>query len=286
MSLDTIGGFSKYHPTLRYLHLLVDHFSRYAFILCSKGQTAWEMISLIESVHKNNPIGILLTDQYGGLSSDEFASYRTNSNISHVFTTVDSAFSNGLNERLNQTLVNRIWCMINDPSSSTSVNWSTLAHKCVQLYNDSPHSVTSFPPSYLLTGNFPSIIPSSFSHSWDITLDRKFALERTLKYHQYNKSLYNKNKLDIPFANGDLVLVDNGNKLNRNKLDPLCFGPFVISCTLSNNVFELVIKNCKRLYHASKLLPYVCNWPCIYLFHDYDLSLPFFFLLLYSSFRS
>ena len=38
MSLDTIGGFGGQRSTKRYLHLLVDHFTRYAYILCSKNQ--------------------------------------------------------------------------------------------------------------------------------------------------------------------------------------------------------------------------------------------------------
>ena len=75
MSLDTIGGFGGNRSTRRYLHLLVDHFTRYAFILCTKGQTTSEMINLIRSVHDAHPIGTLLNDQYGGLSSDEFEGY-------------------------------------------------------------------------------------------------------------------------------------------------------------------------------------------------------------------
>jgi len=65
MSIDTIGGFGNNHSSNSYLHLLVDHFSRYAFILCSKGQSAREMISLVDSVHRCHPIGTLMTDQYG-----------------------------------------------------------------------------------------------------------------------------------------------------------------------------------------------------------------------------
>lgn len=257
MSLDTIGGFSSDTSPLRYLHLLVDHFSRFAYILCTKGQSAHDMISLVDSVQTNHPIGILLTDQYGGLSSKEFNSYCKSSNISHVFTAVDSAFSNGLNERLNQTLVNRIRCIKNDPSSPSFSDWSTIADKCVQLYNDSPHSVTSFPPSYLLTGLLPSILPSSLHPSPDITRDRKIAFDRSVRFHAYNKSLYDASKNDVLFNVGDSVLVDNGNRLNRDKLDPLRIGPFVISRKLSNNVFELIVNSGplgKRLYHASKLL--------------------------------
>ena len=102
----------------RGIYILVDHFSRYAFILCAKGQTAREMITLIDSVHKRTPIGTLLTDQYGGLSSDDFRSYCSELGIRHVFAAVDSAFSMGLNERLNQTIVNRIRCAKHDETSS------------------------------------------------------------------------------------------------------------------------------------------------------------------------
>jgi hypothetical protein len=40
MSLDTIGGFDGYGSSHRYLHLLADHLSRYAFVSSSKGQSA------------------------------------------------------------------------------------------------------------------------------------------------------------------------------------------------------------------------------------------------------
>ena len=44
MSLDTIGGFGGQRSTKRYLHLLVDHFTRFAYILCSKNQLAQDFI--------------------------------------------------------------------------------------------------------------------------------------------------------------------------------------------------------------------------------------------------
>ena len=61
-----------------------------------------------------NRIGTLLTDQYAGLGSSEFRGHLKREGIVHIFTAVDSAFSNGLNERLNQTLINRIRCRLNE----------------------------------------------------------------------------------------------------------------------------------------------------------------------------
>ena len=73
-----------------------------------------------------------MTDQYGGLSSDEFQSYCSSSSIRHVFVAVNSAFSNGLNERLNQALINRMRCVKNDESSSSPTKaWSSIAQQYV-----------------------------------------------------------------------------------------------------------------------------------------------------------
>lgn len=262
MSLDTIGGFEGNHSSYKFLHLLVDHFSRYAYILCSKSQSAKDMIRLIDSVHKDRPIGTLLTDQYGGLTSKEFRSYCSSSNIKHVLTAVDNPSSNGLNERLNQTLVNRIRCLKNDPSTPSSSSWHSLAKKCVSQYNDTPHSVTRFAPSYLLTGSSKLIIPSSLLPPPNFIADCDTAIQNSSRYHDYNKRKYDKCKRPLDFSVGDLVYVDNGNKLNRDKLDQLRIGPFPITRKLSNNVFEICTGTGpfdKRLYHANKFLHKPCT---------------------------
>lgn len=258
MSLDTIGGFSSKSSSVRYIHLLVDHFSRHTWILCSKGQTAREMISLVDSIQQHHPIGTLLTDQYGGLLSKEFRSYCSKSHIHHIYTAVDSASSNGLNERVNQTLVNKIRCLKNDPSLSSRTNWTTIAKHCVLQYNSTPHSVTSFSPSYLLTGIPSSPVPSVLIDPPSYESDKLLAIENTIKYHEYNKLLYDQNKLDVTFKVGDLVYVSNGNKLNREKLDILRIGPYPITRQLSHNVFEVNVGRgplSRRLYHASKIVP-------------------------------
>lgn len=67
-----------------------------------------------------------------------------------IFTAVNAPFSNGLNERLNQTLVNKIRCRINETNNKTA--WTTIAHDCVEIYNTTEHTVTGFAPKYLLYG--------------------------------------------------------------------------------------------------------------------------------------
>ncbi|GBP16499.1 hypothetical protein EVAR_10070_1 [Eumeta japonica] len=57
-----------------------------------------------DQVIKDNEVEILLSDQYPALNSKEFKKYLKDHSVNLIFTAVDSPFSNGINERLNQTL--------------------------------------------------------------------------------------------------------------------------------------------------------------------------------------
>jgi len=128
ISIDTVGGFAGNKSPKKYMHILVDHFSRYAWISSTKSQCATDFINLIDPIVKRNNIKIILADQYTGINSSELKKYLTRMKIQIVFTCVDCPQSNGLNERLNQTLVNRIRCKFN---SGDKRAWSVIADECV-----------------------------------------------------------------------------------------------------------------------------------------------------------
>ena len=125
VSIETIGGFGGSRSTKKYLHLLINHFTRYAFIVTSKTQSANDFIKLIESTEEAGNIGMILTDQYPGINSKEFKNFLNEKSIPIVFTAVNAPFSNGLNERLNQTLVNKIRCKINEKENEKA--WTSIA---------------------------------------------------------------------------------------------------------------------------------------------------------------
>lgn len=259
MSIDTIGGFGGQRSTKKYMHLLVDHFTRYAFIGTSKTQNASDFIKLVKNVLNNDEIGTILTDQYPGINSKEFKEFLRSNNVEIVFTAVNAPFSNGINERLNQTLVNKIRCKINEDRNKKT--WTTIARKCVDKYNLTEHTVTGFTPKYLLDGTNTSTLPEELKEhikkeNWIRDMDTAF--KRTKASHEYNKKLYDKNRKHHEFKTGDLVYVENGNKLNRKKLDNLRIGPFEIVERVSNSIYK--IKTGRRneesgLFHISKLIP-------------------------------
>lgn len=258
MSIDTIGGFGGQRSTKRYLHLLVDHFTRFAFILTSKTQNAADFIKLVKKVLETENIEILLTDQYPGLTSKEFKEFLSDNGVKLIFTAVDTPFSNGLNERLNQTLVNKMRCKINEKKEKKS--WTSIARKCVDKYNETEHSVTGFAPVYLLEGKVTSILPQELRQPTDTETwikDRQQALERTIRSHTYNKKIFDKGRQQCEFNIGELVYIENGNKLNRKKLDNLRIGPFEITDKISNTIYKINTGRTKKntsLYHITKLI--------------------------------
>jgi len=259
MSIDTIGGFGGSRSTKKYLHLLVDHFTRHAYILTSKTQNATDFIKLINGIAETEKVDMILSDQYPGINSKEFKGFLNDKHIPIIFTAVDSPFSNGLNERLNQTLVNKIRCKINE--NKRKVAWTTVAHECVQKYNETKHSVTGFAPSYLMNGTDASMLPKELKKKiteQDWIRDKEIALKNSIKSHEYNKKIYDKNRKNLNFNVGDTVFVENGNKLNRKKLDELKIGPYVIIGKISNSIFKVNTGHKKpesNLFHISKLIP-------------------------------
>lgn len=259
VSIDTIGGFGGSRSTKKYLHLLVDHFTRYAYILTSRNQSSDDFIKLVRNVTQNHNIDMILTDQYPGINSKEFKNFLRNNNITLVFTAVDAPFSNGLNERLNQTLINKIRCKINESDKRTA--WTTIAHECVLKYNETEHTVTKFSPKYLLDGETVNILPHELKSKCtkqDLKRDRELALENSIKSHNYNKKVYDLHREEYQFQVGDRVFVENRNKLNRKKLEELRIGPYIILSKISNSIYELDTGHKKtesNIYHISKLYP-------------------------------
>lgn len=259
MSIDTIGGFGSSRSTKTYLHLLVDHFTRYAYILTSKTQNANDFIKLIKKVIPENKIDMILSDQYPGINSKEFKGFLKKENIPIIFTAVNAPFSNGLNERLNQTLVNKIRCKINERTKK--IAWTTIAHECTKRYNETEHTVTGFSPEYLLHGRTNNILPDELKENVTqnkFLEDRQIALDRTIKSHNYNKQLFDKNRKKLELKVGDSVYVENGNQLNRKKLDELKIGPYKIVEKISNSVYKINTGHKKlesNLFHSTKLIP-------------------------------
>jgi len=112
-----------------------------------------------------------------------------------------------------------------------------------------------------LEGKDITIVPSELkkhkTHS-ELLQDRKLALENSMKSHNYNKEQFDKKRKNYEFNTGDLVYIENGNRLNRKKLDELKIGPYKILEKISSSIYKIDTGHSKsqsNIFHITKLVP-------------------------------
>ncbi|GBO38115.1 Transposon Ty3-G Gag-Pol polyprotein [Araneus ventricosus] len=146
--------------------------------------------------------------------------------------------TNGKVERVNQSLVTRLKCKVN--SSSTKVPWTKLLESVTNEYNLTPHSITKYPPAYLLLGTLPYDSPIGQNSYYEpVNEARNLALRRTIDYHNKNKIRYDARFVDKKFNPGDLVVYEEFYYPNTRKLSPPFSGPYEIIKQCSEVTYEI-----------------------------------------------
>ncbi|GFY26084.1 transposon Tf2-6 polyprotein [Trichonephila clavipes] len=130
-----------------------------------------------------------------------------NYNIKHLLTTAHHPHTNGKNERVNQSLVTRLKCKVN--ASITKIPWTKLLDQVCNEYNSTPHSITKYPPAYLLFGLLPYQSPIDQNNYYEpVDEARELALQRTIDYHIKNKIRYDARCIEKKFNPGDLAVYE------------------------------------------------------------------------------
>ncbi|UYV79059.1 hypothetical protein LAZ67_17000970 [Cordylochernes scorpioides] len=147
VSLDTISGFAKNGNSQTFLHVVVDHATRYAWAFPSRSTSILTYTQVIKKVMQFGSPKRLLTDRAPAFTSLKFRRFLIRYNIGQLLTTSNNPQANGLSERLNATITGKLKLLrLQQPKTA----WTKLLPQVLQAYNHTPHSVTGFPPSYLL----------------------------------------------------------------------------------------------------------------------------------------
>lgn len=127
---------------------------------------------------------MILCGRYGAMRGNKFREHLRGLGIKLVFICADSPSSNGTIERVGFALSDGIRCKLYERDYSCA--WTTIANEVVNIYNDTPHSVTGFAPRFLLTGERREF--EIFANESEISMERarELAIERSNRSHARN----------------------------------------------------------------------------------------------------
>ena len=246
--IDTKGGFSEPPVKLRYFHLAIDAFSRYVWGITSSGQSAKDYKKLIDKICMDGKPKIVFTDKYASLTSQQFKDILAERGIELIHSPTAHPQSNGLIERVGQTLVERLRCKkLSDPNRS----WSVLAKDVLNEYNTTIHSSTTFTPQYLLNGQD----PDNLYIDRNLVNDRKIAFDKSEREHNKSKIRLEKKQYPVALNEGDYVYVDLSSDLNKERLEQRFQGPFKIVKKISNLMFDVQLPDHIQQIHVGKTKP-------------------------------
>ena len=257
VSIDTVGGFEGYQSPKKYLHLAIDHFTRFVWHLSSKNQKASDFKKLLENVLTIGKPKLLISDNYPGIVSRSFKSFLSQNEIEFKLVPTYCPKSNGMVERVNQTIVDRMRCKFREHEGK--IAWPIIAQQSVYEYNNSLHSSTGFSPRFLLTGI--SLFESSLKNLPKLEEARRLAFEKSLQTHEISKKHYDRKHSPHIFCVGDLVLIDNH---SMGKLSPRRIGPYRVIEKLSDNSYRINFRTSQRgnnIVNAHQMTPYHSSHP-------------------------
>ncbi|UYV65696.1 hypothetical protein LAZ67_3005170, partial [Cordylochernes scorpioides] len=261
LSLDTIAGFAKYGKAKVYLYVVVDHFSRYTWTFPSKSTSIFTYQQVLKRVLQDSSPKRLLTDRAPAFTSPNFRSFLLNSSIPPLLTTSNKPQANGLCERLNVTLTGKLRLLhLENPK----IAWTKLVKRVTTIYHNTPHSVTGFPPIYLMFGVLPPELSDHTTPYPDIDRARKIAHTRTQNMYLRDKNVYDQRHKQPRFEIGDLVLVKIYHHPNTGKLAPYFTEPYTILEIISPNVVRIdrpnqLLQRDTDTVHVNKLKLYTEN---------------------------
>ncbi|UYV78547.1 K02A2.6-like [Cordylochernes scorpioides] len=236
VSLDTISGFAKYGNSQTFLHVVVDHATRYAWAFPSRSTSILTYTQVIKKVMQFGSPKRLLTDRAPAFTSPKFRRFLIRHNIGQLLTTINNPQANGLSERLNATITGKLKLLrLQQPKTA----WTKLLPLVLQAYNHTPHSVTGFPPSYLLLGSFPLQLSEHEQNYPKIDDARELAYQRTHERHLRDKARFDQTHRASDFEVGDLVLAKTYHHPDTGKLAPFFSGPYEILEIISPQIVRI-----------------------------------------------
>ena len=246
-AIDTICvGNDASKTKYKYVQVIVDHFSRYAWAKATAKNTAEAAIeSLSHAIKKAKTCPKhLICDNGPNFRSKTFRRFVHSKGITLGFTSAYRPQANGLCERLNGSLARHISLIIVD---RPKIQWTTALTSGIKDYNRLPHTVTGMPPQLLHFG-------IGLSQDDSLDLIKTEALKRSRRQQIDRKAAYERRHGPSQYELGDKVIIRlPPNHPRTTKFSPRYDGPYVITKQVAADTYK--VSRCQTSQHQPKILP-------------------------------
>ena len=158
---DVMGPFrTKSFSGARFIVIIVDDYSRKVFLSPIKNKSdffeEFKKFKATAENHCSNKIKIFRTDNGTEYTSNAFQKFLNGCGIIHQKTAPYTSEQNGVSERLNRTIIDRVRCMLID-SGLEEKFWAEAAKTASYLLNRTPCRNNTICPEELWSGRKPSL---------------------------------------------------------------------------------------------------------------------------------
>lgn len=234
--LDIIGPITMTTRGNKYIITATDAFSKWAFARPCQNIVTTEVIKFLEEtiIAVYGEPHNLITDRGVQFTSHEWKRFLAKTSIKHALTSGYHPQANGIDERLNGTLVKILLSYVDDEQE----NWDLQLKWALYAYNTTRHSSTGYAPYTILHGLEPrSPFNAHLKSCDDVKLMKRIremvraeSAKNNTDAQERQKAYYDRSRQPIDVQIGDLVWISEhacGPELSR-KLQPKRFGPCVV----------------------------------------------------------
>lgn len=231
LELDVQGPFKRSKIGNKVVIVMTDSLTRFTFAKAARHQETPQIINFLTEVF--NTFGyprIIRTDQGTNFMSDLFADFLNERHIKHFISNAYHPQGQGQVERMNRTIGDRIKMYADGNHRS----WDDELPAIVFGINNAIHSVTKYPPAFLLFGFTPRKLSDLRFEvkpcTGDVLLARSQAYDRLVEAQKRTRDRLVSISTSSNYQPGDLVVIKRKapDLARGKKLTKPYYGPFLV----------------------------------------------------------
>jgi transposase InsO family protein len=144
INLIDMTNYKKQNSNYGWILTVIDHFSKYAYAVALKNKSDSEVYQALTSILDHDQPDIIISDRGNEFTNHKIEKYLQDHGIEHHLIEAYSPQTNGLIERFNRTLKQKLFKHFERVDSH---KWIDVLDQMTKAYNNTEHSATGYAPN-------------------------------------------------------------------------------------------------------------------------------------------